>query len=155
MAGNSRDSLKGFDQDSLDHERPLPTPSQETGGRQVSGRALHRQSQGIKAEIPSKTEMVAEIIAALLVLLFNLPVRSFAIGRTRARTAVQYLQTLPVDVKGRDKMKHDSKEIKCHLKKFAMGKQIEGKGKFHFQDTLSVISLTTFRGRKNSFFLFD
>lgn len=79
MAGKSRDSLKGSDQDLLVHERPFftnPQPSQETSGRQASERALHRQPQEIKAEIPSKTEMVAEVIAALLVFLFDLPARS-------------------------------------------------------------------------------
>ena len=41
-------------------------------------------------------------------------------------------------------MKHDSKEIKCYLNKICdrESKLKEKKGKFHFQDTFSVNSLS-------------
>ena len=136
------DFVKGSVQDSLDHKKTLPTPFQETGDRQVSELALHRQPRGIKAENPSATKKLAEVIAALLVLLFDLPGGSFAIVLTTARTVVQYMQIPPVDIEGRDKMKCDVEEIQIIMKEICNDEsKLKDKVNFHFQDTHSVILL--------------
>ena len=136
------DSVKGSVQDSLDHKKTLPTPFQETGDRQVSELAPIRQQRGIEAENPSATKKLAEVIAALLVLLFSLPGGSFAIVLTIAHTVVQYMQIPPVDIEGRDKMKRDVEEIQLNMKKICNDeRKLKNKVNFHFQDTHSVILL--------------
>ena len=135
-------SVKGSVQDSLDDKKTLPTPFQETGNRQVSELAPHRQPRGIEAENPSATKKLAEVIEALLVLMFNLPGGSFAIVLSTARTVVQYMQIPPVDIEGRDKMKRDVEEIQLNMKQICYDEsKLEDKVNLHFQDTHSVILL--------------
>ena len=136
------DSVKGSVQDSLDDKKTLPTPFQETGNRQVSELAPHRQPRGIEAENLSATKKLAEVIAALLVLMFNLPGGSFAIVLSTARTVVQYMQIPPVDIERRDKMKRDVEEIQLNMKQICNDEtKLEDKVNLHFQDTHSVILL--------------
>ena len=115
---------------------------QETGDRQVSELALHRQPSGTDAEIPPVTKKLAEFITALLVLLYNLLRRFRALGRTTARTVLQYMQTPPVDIEGRDKMKRDGEQIKVNLKEICHEEsKLREKVNFHFQDAHSLILL--------------
>ena len=136
------DSVKGSVQDSLDDKKTLPTPFQETGNRQVSELAPHRHPSGTDAEISPVTKKLAEFIAALLVLLYNLPRGFLAIVPTTARTVVQYMQIPPVDIERRDKMKRDVEEIQLNMKQICNDEsKLEDKVNLHFQDTHSVILL--------------
>ena len=115
---------------------------QETGDRQVSELAHHRQPSGTDAEIPPVTKKLAEFITALLVLLYNLLRRFRALVRTTARTVLQYMQTPPVDIEGRDKMKRDGEQIKVNLKEICHDEsKLREKVNFHFQDAHSLILL--------------
>ena len=115
---------------------------QETGDRQVSELVLHRHPSGTDAEISPVTKKLAEFIAALLVLLYNLPKGFLAIVPTTARTVVQYMQTPPIDIEGRDKMKHDGEQIKVSLKEICHEEsKLWEKVNVHFQDTHSLILL--------------
>ena len=115
---------------------------QETGDRQVSELVLHCHPSGTDAEISPVTKKLAEFIAALLVLLYNLPRGLLAIVPTTARTVVQYMQTPPIDIEGRDKMKHDGEQIKVSLKEICHEEsKLWEKVNVHFQDTHSLILL--------------
>ena len=88
------------------------------------------------------TKKLAEFIAALLVLLYNLPRGFLAIVPTTARTVIQYMQTPPIDIEGRDKMKHDGEQIKVSLKEICHEESnLWEKVNVHFQDTHSLILL--------------
>ncbi|PFX23507.1 uncharacterized protein LOC111332882 [Stylophora pistillata] len=105
-------------QDSHAHEKPLQTPRQETGVPQSQGfdRALPGPPQPLQGEISSTTKKLAEIIAALLVALLNLPRGSVTTACTMTHAAVQFLQTPLEDVDEIDKMKPEVQEIKQQLK---------------------------------------
>ena len=88
------------------------------------------------------TKRLAEFIAALLVLLYNLPRGFLAIVPTTACTVVQYMQTPPIDIEGRDKMKHDGEQIKVSLKEICHEEsKLWEKVNVHFHDTHSLILL--------------
>ena len=126
----------------VDNGDSLKESVQETGDRQVSELVLHRHPSGTDAEISPVTKKLAEFIAALLVLLYNLPRGFLAIVPTTARTVVQYMQTPPIDIEGRDKMKHDGEQIKVSLKEICHEESnLWEKVNVHFQDTHSLILL--------------
>ena len=139
-------------QDSHAHEKPLQTPRQETGVPQSQGfdRALPGPPQPLQGEISSTTKKLAEIIAALLVAMLNLPWGSVTTACTMTRAAVQFLQTPLEDVDEIDKMKPEVQEIKHQLKGIRPKiSELVEKVNCHFQDTYSVV----LRSLKKSLYL--
>lgn len=112
------DYSKGPVQDSFAHEKPLPTPCQETGLPQSQrfNQALPGPPQQLQGEISSTTKKLAEIIAALLLALLKLPMGSVNAAYTMTYAAVQYYQTPEEDVDEIDKIKPEVQEIKHQLK---------------------------------------
>ncbi|XP_022794087.1 uncharacterized protein LOC111332885 [Stylophora pistillata] len=120
----------------------MATPRQETGGPQSSELALPRPPQEMESENPSAAKRLAEVIAALLVALFNLPGGSFTIFCTIARSAVQYFfQIPPINVEERDKVKLDGEEIKLRLKEISHeGNKLEEKfSNFPYHSAVNLI----------------